>query len=408
MTRPKRNPIVSKTRKQPDIQRKFKAYRKLNKDGREGGRCLFAITSRKDLSAGEKLVLIRIGAAHDYRSRVFTSAVPLSLELLCGETSQSPSGVRKITKQLEAKGLLIVTRRKDSYGADCPNHYQLTWKLFKDYIKSKFTKRLENIAAIPEKQPDPNDDGPGQGFSDQPEPAEEPTSPEPPQQGLRLVHSMSASSIPLWGPEAMTGWGGSVDIKCWPTCEGLQSEGESAASEPGTESIDELPTSTDTLTDPMGALSEGMGLVSEPLFPSSFLSSSKEELNPKSKSLRESKGQFLVGQKPTKHRRGNSVRMDILYKEMRKVYRDFTPGEITRGIVAEMILAVPDKELVLASIREYVIELQGCKVQYRGDQDDWWVDRIKAAAASNMRPEDGDPGPVLMPFDDDEYQNLCG
>lgn len=99
--------------------------------------------------------------------------------------------------------------------------------------------------------------------------------------------------------------------------------------------------------------------------------------------------------------------MDILYKEMRKLYVDFTPGEITRGLVAEMMLIVPDKELILQSIRDYVDERQGRKFAYEPWHDEWWTKRIRTAAASGAHLDDGDPGPLLMPIDDDEFQIQC-
>lgn len=300
MTTPKRNTIARKIRKQPDIQRKFKAYRKLHKDSREGGRSHEAIWNREDLSPGEKLVLLKIGAAHDYRSHIFTSPVTLSLKYLCKKTSLKPSGVRKITKQLEAKGLLIVTRRKDAHGADVASHYQLTWKLFKDYIQAKYAKRLARIAAMPggAPEPDPNNDGSGKRGTDQ-QSSEESTKPEQPGPGLRLVPSASMAS-PIWEPGAVSEWGGSLnwlgmvsnadasDQNETPACDDALSEGESAPSE----SVDnELPTRTDALNESVPPLSEGEGSDSEPLLSfSSSSSSSKEDLNPPISPLADAKG----------------------------------------------------------------------------------------------------------------------
>jgi DNA-binding MarR family transcriptional regulator len=287
MTDPKRNTIARKIRKQPDIQRKFKAYRKLHKDGREGGRHHSAISSRKDLSPGEKLVLHTIGAAHDYRSHLFTSPVSLSLTFICNETSLSPSGVRKLTKQLEEKGLLIVTRRKDIHGADVPSHYQLTWKLFKDYIHSKYAKRLARIAAIPgsDPEPDPGTDGPGKKVTDKPV-SEDASASEQPAPGLRLVHSSTATASSIWSPGTVTEWGGDFTWRGvitdsnqneTPSCDDSLSEGESAPSE-SVES--EMPIRTDTLSESSPALSEGGPPLSEPLLIlSSSSSSSKEDLN---------------------------------------------------------------------------------------------------------------------------------
>jgi hypothetical protein len=145
MTTPKRNTIARKIRKQPDIQRKFKAYRKIIKSSRSGGRYLDAIWERDDLSTSERVILQLIAAQHRNQTKLFTTAVPIALGTLRRRSNLSLSGTRKLIGQLTEKGLLIVTRQYSASGADAESLYQLTPKLFKDFIQSKLRRRLDRI-----------------------------------------------------------------------------------------------------------------------------------------------------------------------------------------------------------------------------------------------------------------------